>query len=259
MARAPFSFDLTDRVVLVTGASSGLGRHFAQVLAASGATVAIAARRVDLLADVERQIHDNGGRALAVEMDVADEASTVAAFDTIADSAGPVDSVVCNAGMGIGGSALGLAADNFDRMISVNLRGVFLTAREAGRRMIAAGAPDRKHGRVVIISSITAHSIQPGNAAYSATKAGVTQMGRVLAREWAAKGVNVNVICPGYMRTELTGDWLDLDKGKALLAGFPRGRVMEIDALDPTLLYLCSDASAPVTGSVFTIDDGQTL
>jgi NAD(P)-dependent dehydrogenase (short-subunit alcohol dehydrogenase family) len=254
-----FSCNLSGRTVLVTGASSGAGRHFSEILAANGARVAIAARRIERLVDLEASILATGGEALAIPMDVTDEASTIAAFDTATEAFGPVDSVVCNAGVAIGGSALGLDAEDFDRIVGVNLRGVFLTAREAARRMIADGAPERRHGRVVIISSVTAHFVQPGNPVYSATKAGVTQMGRVMARDWATKGVNVNVICPGYMRTELTDSWLELDKAKELLAGFPRRRVMEIGTLDPMLLYLCSDASAQITGSVFTIDDGQTL
>jgi len=259
MAASGYSFDLSGRTVLVTGASSGIGRHFAGILAASGARVAIAARRRELLDDLEAEIRAAGGEAIAIPMDVADEASTIAAYDMATEAFGPVDSVVCNAGVAIGGSALGLPAEDFDRIVAVNMRGVFLSAREGARRMVAAGSPERRHGRIVIISSVTAHFVQPGNPVYSATKAAVTQLGRVMARDFAAKGINVNALCPGYMRTELTGDWLESDKAKALVAGFPRQRVMDIAVLDPMLLYLCSDASAQVTGSVFTIDDGQTL
>ena len=115
-------------------------------------------------------------RRLAVAMDVTDEASTIAAFDRATEIFGPMDSVVCNAGLAIGGSALGIDIDSFDRIVAVNLRGVFLTAREGARRMVAAGAGERCHGRIVVISSVTAHFIDPGNAVYSATKAAVTQM-----------------------------------------------------------------------------------
>jgi NAD(P)-dependent dehydrogenase (short-subunit alcohol dehydrogenase family) len=254
-----YSFDLSGRTVLVTGASSGIGRHFAMRLAESGARVAIAARRLDRLEAVQAEIRAAGGTAFAVVMDVADEASTIAAYDAIEAALGPVDSVVCNAGMVIVGSALGLAVEDHDEIVAINQRGVFLTAREGARRMIAAGAPARGHGRIVIISSVTATYTSPHNVVYSATKAAVMQMGRTMALDWAKKGVNVNVVCPGYMRTELTGDYLDSDKGRALLATFPRGRAMGIDVLDPSVLYLCSDASAQITGSVFAIDDGQTL
>lgn len=254
-----FSFDLSNRVVLVTGASSGIGRHLAERLAQSGARVVLAARRASMLDEVKAGIEDDGGVAVSVQMDVADEASVIAAYDAAEAAFGPVDSVVANAGLAIGGSALGVSMDDFDRMVGVNLRGVFLTAREGARRMIAAGSAERGHGRIVLISSITASFIASGQATYSATKAAVVQMGRVMAHDWATKGINVNVVSPGYIRTDLNDDYLDGPKGQELINGFVRRRVMSIGVLDPSILYLCSDASAEVTGSVFTIDDGQSL
>jgi NAD(P)-dependent dehydrogenase (short-subunit alcohol dehydrogenase family) len=254
-----YSFDLSNRVVLITGASSGIGKHLARRCAQSGAKVVLAARRTAMLEDVRDDIIAAGGEALAVPMDVADEASTIAAFDAAEAAFGPVDSVVANAGMALGGSALGLDMDKFDQMVGVNLRGVFLTAREAARRMVAAGSAERQHGRVVLISSITASFIDANQTTYSATKAAVVQMGRTMAHDWANKGINVNVICPGYIRTELNDDYLNDAKGQRLIGGFVRQRVMDIGVLDPSILYLCSDASAQVTGSVFTIDDGQSL
>ncbi|HEX7872283.1 MAG TPA: SDR family NAD(P)-dependent oxidoreductase [Sphingobium sp.] len=254
-----FSVDLGGRVILVTGASSGIGKHLARTLALSGARVVLGARRTALLADVQAEIEAAGGQALAVAMDVADEASTIAAYDAAEAAFGPVDSVIANAGLALGGSAMGIAIDDFDRMVDVNLRGVFLTAREGARRMVAAGSVERGHGRIVLISSITATYVAGGQVTYCATKAGVVQMGRVMANDWANKGVNVNVICPGYIRTDLNDDYLSGDKGDQLINSFPRRRLMSIDVLDPSILYLCSDASAQVTGSVFTIDDGQSL
>jgi len=254
-----YSFDLTGRVALVTGASSGLGHRFARILAAGGAKVVIGARRVALLDTLKAEIEDAGGVALAVPLDVADEASTIAAYDAAEAAFGPVDTVIANAGINIAGSALGLAAEDFDRVVAVNLRGVFLTVREGARRMVAAGSAERHHGRVTIISSITAHHASAGVAAYCATKAAVAQLGRALAKDWAAKGINVNVLCPGYVATELNEEIWAMPTGRKLLASFPRGRVMDGDALDPMLLYLSSGACRQVTGSVFTIDDGQTL
>lgn len=254
-----YSFDLSNRVVMITGASSGIGKHLARRCAQSGAKVVLAARRTAMLDDVRAAIEAAGGQALAVSMDVADEASTIAAFDAVEAAFGPVDSVVANAGRATGGSALGLPMEKFDQMVAVNLRGVFLTAREAARRMIAAGSTERQHGRIVLISSITAGFIDAGQVTYSATKAGVLQMGRTMAHDWANKGINVNVICPGYIRTELNDQYLDDAKGQSLIDGFVRKRIMDIGVLDPSILYLCSDASAEVTGSVFTIDDGQSL
>ena len=255
---AGMSFDLTGRVALVTGASSGLGNRFARVLAASGARVVIGARRVSLLDRLREEIEADGGVALPVEMDVADEASVIAAYDAAA-ALGPLDTVVANAGVNLPGSALGIAMDDFDRMTDVNLRGVFLTVREGARRMIAAGSPESGRGRITIISSITAHQPSLGIPTYCATKAAVAQLGRALAKDWAKKGIGVNVLCPGYIATELNEEIWTQPNGERLLASFPRGRVMPIDALDPMLLYLCSDAAAYLTGSVLTVDDGQTL
>ena len=254
-----FSFDLTGRTVLLTGASSGIGRRFAEVLAGSGAKVVITARRKALLDELAAAIERAGGQALAVQMDAADEPSTIAAFDAAEAAFGPVDTVVANAGVNLPGSALGISIEDFDKTVAVNLRGVFLTVREGARRMIKAGSPETGRGRAVIISSITGHHPSPAVAPYSATKAAVTQMGRALAKDWAGKGINVNVIAPGYMLSDMTEELWEIDRGKKLLGGFARQRLMSVEALDPMLLYLSSDASAEVTGSVFTIDDGQTL
>lgn len=256
---ASFGFDLCGRVALVTGASSGIGAHAARILAASGAKVVLAARRAPQIESLCADIEGTGGQAMAVPMDVADEASTIAAYDAAERAFGPVDTVVANAGVTVPGSALGLAMDSFDQMVSVNLRGVFVTVREGARRMIAAGSAASGHGRIVIMSSITARQISPGTAVYSATKAAVDQMGRVLARDWANKGINVNMIAPGYVATDLVGDYFESEGGRRLMASFARDRVMDMAALDPMLLFLCSDASAQVTGSVMTVDDGQSL
>lgn len=253
------AFDLSGRVALVTGASSGIGRRFAQILAAAGAAVAVGARRTALLDDLTAEIEDAGGRALSVPLDVADEASIVAAYDAAAEAFGPVDTVIANAGMNVPGSAMGLAADDFDRIVSVNLRGVFLTAREGARRMVAAGSTEIGRGRIVLISSVTADWVPAASAPYASTKAAVNQLGRALAKDWAGKGINVNVLAPGYMATDLNDAMWDTPYGQKLLVGFPRQRIMSVEALDPMLLYLASDASREVTGSVFTIDDGQTL
>jgi len=254
-----FSFDLNGRVAFVTGASSGLGRRFAAILAASGAKVVLGARRTELLDRLAEEIEAAGGEALALAVDVTDEASIVAAYDAAADRFGPIDTVIANAGLNVAGSALSLDIAAFDRMVAVNLRGVFLTVREGARRMVAAGAPQQGHGRIVVISSITAHHPSAGLAPYSATKAAVAQMSRSLAREWATKGVNINVLCPGYVATEMNETIWQTSAGVTLLDRFVRRRVMDVTALDAMLLYLASDESSQATGSVFTIDDGQTL
>ncbi|AYJ85510.1 SDR family oxidoreductase (plasmid) [Sphingomonas paeninsulae] len=252
-------FDLSGRVALVTGASSGLGERFAEILAASGAAVVLAARRTDRLEQTCAAIKAKGGRAIAVAMDVADEASTVAAYDAAEAAFGTVDTIIANAGMNSEGSILDLPVEEFDRVMAVNLRGVFLTAREGAKRLIASGSRESGRGRIVITASITAHKVEAGLAAYSGSKAGVLQMGKVMARDWIRQGINVNMICPGYIKTEINGEWFDTEAGAKQIAKFPRRRIMEQGELDTMLLYLASDASGGVTGTSFTIDDGQSL
>lgn len=249
------SVDLTGRTVFITGASSGLGERFARIAVASGARVVAAARRIDRLQALAAEL---GDALLPVAMDVGDEASTIAAFDAAEAAFGGVDSVIANAGSGTEGTMLAMSVTDFDGLTAVNLRGAFLTAREAARRMIAAGSKQRQHGRIVLISSITAVQVSPGLGCYSATKAGVSAMGKVMAREWARLGIAVNMIAPGYIRTEINADWFETDAGQRQIAGFPRRRLLAIEELDAVALYLASDACRGVTGSVFTIDDGQS-
>lgn len=250
---------LAGRIVLVTGASSGIGAHLAEAAARAGARVALAARRTDKLDSLVAQITTAGGTAAAFALDVEDEGSVIAAYDAIEGQLGPVDSVIANAGISVQGSALDIAIDDFDKVLAVNTRGMFLTAREGARRMIKAGSEASGRGRVLLVASIGAHKVLPGLTAYCTSKAGTAMMGKSLAREWARKGINVNVLCPGYIRTELNSDWFDQAGGQKLVAGFPRKRLMAESDLAPMALMLCSDASATITGSVFTVDDGQSL
>jgi NAD(P)-dependent dehydrogenase (short-subunit alcohol dehydrogenase family) len=250
---------LKGRTLLITGASSGIGEHFARVAAGAGAKVVLAARRIELLERIVAEIETAGGSAAGVAMDVADKASTLAAYDAAEAAFGPVDSVIANAGMDAHTPFMELEPEEFDRIMAVNVKGVFLTVQEGARRMMANNAKERQHGRIVIISSIAAQAINPGIASYSASKAAVLQMGKVLAREWANRGINVNMVQPGYIVTGINQDWFVTDGGQKQVQRFPRRRVMDIDALDPMLLYLSSDASKFVTGVGFTIDDGQSL
>jgi len=247
---------LAGRVVLVTGASSGIGAQMGRAAAAAGARVALAARRTDRL---EALVAEIGPSAAAFAMDVEDEASVIAAYDAVEARFGPVDSVIANAGISIMGSALELAIEDFDKILAVNTRGMFLTAREGARRMIKAGSPASGRGRVLLVASIGAHKVLPGVTAYCTSKAGTAMMGKSLAREWARKGINVNVLCPGYIRTELNSEWFDQEGGQKLVASFPRKRLMAESDLEAMALLLCSDAGATITGGVFTVDDGQSL
>lgn len=251
--------DLSGRNVLITGASSGLGAHLARAAAAVGATVVLAARRMDRLEALGAEIRAAGGKAVAVAMDVAEAESIAAAFDEAERQVGPIMSVLANAGLNVPSSALGIAAEDFTKVIDVNLNGVFFTAREAARRMIAAGSADSGDGRIVLVGSVGSHRVLDKLVAYNASKAGVLMMGKALAREWALKGINVNVICPGWIATELNREWLASPAGEALVASFPRKRVMVPEDLADITLYLLSSASRTLTGAGIELDDGQSL
>jgi NAD(P)-dependent dehydrogenase (short-subunit alcohol dehydrogenase family) len=249
-----YSFDLSARTALVTGASSGLGTRFGRILAASGANVALGARRADRLAALAAEI---GPQAAAVTMDVAREADIIAGFDAAEAAFGrPVDTVIANAGVDGAGMATSISEDEIEQTLAINLKGAILTAREGAKRMMAQGVTK---GRIVLIASITAFEPSPGLVAYAASKAGVVQAGRTLGREWARAGINVNTVSPGYIRTAINDAWFDTEPGKKQIAKFPKRRLMGEEGLDAMILFLCSDASEFVTGTDFVLDDGQTL
>jgi NAD(P)-dependent dehydrogenase (short-subunit alcohol dehydrogenase family) len=248
-----FSFDLAGRTALVTGASSGLGTRFGRILARSGAKVALAARRAERLAALADEI---GPQAAAVQMDVAREADIIAGFDAAEAAFGPVDTVIANAGVDGAGLATAISEEEIEATLAINLKGAILTAREGAKRMMAQGIT---RGRIVLIASITAFEPSPGLVAYAASKAGVVQAGRTLAREWARSGINVNTVSPGYIRTAINDAWFDTEAGQKQIARFPRRRLMGEEGLDAMILFLCSDASEFVTGADFVLDDGQTL
>ena len=253
----PAQFDLSGRTLLITGASSGLGRRFAKIAVAAGAKVAVAARRTDKLAELVAEL--GADKAYAVAMDVESEASVIAGYDAAEKALGTIDTVIANAGMNSEGLALDVTVEEFDKVMGVNVRGVFLTAREGARRMMAAGSKDTGKGRIVLIASIGAQKVLPGLTAYCTSKAAVAMMGKSLAREWVNRGINVNVVCPGYIETEINADWFKAEGGKKQMATFPRRRLMEESDLDGIVGFLCSDSSRGLTGAKFTADDGQTL
>ena len=250
---------LDGRTCLITGASSGLGAHFATVVAASGARVVLAARRQERVEALSAEICAAGGEALPVTMDVGDEDSVSAAFDAAEAAFGTIDTIIANAGVSAPGRSTDLTVEAMRSVLDTNVLGVLLTAREGARRMIAAGSRENSCGRIVLIGSITAEMTGQGETIYSASKAAVAHMGRNLAKEWARLGVNVNVIQPGYIQTEMAGEWFASEGGKAQIASFTRRRLQPIGSLDAPVLYLCSNDSAHTTGAVFTIDDGQLL
>ncbi|MBL9012493.1 MAG: SDR family NAD(P)-dependent oxidoreductase [Alphaproteobacteria bacterium] len=248
-------FRLDGKVALVTGASSGLGLRFAKVLAKAGAAVALAARRTDRLAGIEREIEAEGGKAISLKLDVTSARSVVDAFEATEAALGPVDILINNAGMNIESRAVDLPETEYDRMMDTNVKGAFLMAQQAAKRMIARKAP----GRIVNIASIGAFTVLPGLAVYCMSKAAIAMMTRALAREWATRQINVTGICPGYIETELNADWFRSDGGQKQIAGFPRRRLGVEADLDGTLLLLCSDAGRIMTGTLVTVDDGQSL
>ena len=245
------------RIALVTGASSGLGRRFAQVLACEGAKVVVAARRKERLDDLVKEI--GADRAMAVGCDVTKEENVIALYDAAEKRFGLVDTVVNNAGVTHSDNALTQSVDEFRKVMDLNVTAVWVVAREAARRLIAAGADASVRGRIVNIASMAGRHVIPNVTAYNSSKAAVVHMTRSLAREWARYGVNVNALSPGYVATELMGDWLDAEGGKKTIGKTPRRRIMDEESLDEALLFLCSDGAKFVTGSDVLVDDAQSM
>lgn len=250
---------LDDRTCLITGASSGLGAHFVRITAGAGARVVLAARRRDRVEALAAEIAAAGGAALPVTMDVSDEISVSAAYDEGQATFGTIDTIIANAGVATSGRSTEISAGAMLGILETNVLGVLLTAREGARRLIAAGSRENGVGRIVLIGSITAEMTGQGDTIYCASKVAVAHLGRNLAKEWVRLGINVNVMQPGYIQTELAKDWFSSEGGKAQIAGFNRRRLQPVNSLDAPLLYLCSNASAHTTGAIFTVDDGQLL
>ncbi|MFO1254904.1 MAG: SDR family NAD(P)-dependent oxidoreductase [Sphingomonadaceae bacterium] len=248
------SCDLTGRVALVTGASSGLGARFAEVLASQGAAVVLAARRLDRLETLADKIRAAGGRALAVRMDATDADSLIAAVEAGERAFGTIDILVNNAGMPDAQRAHKMSIELIDQVLGVNLRGPWILACEVARRLIAAGRP----GRIVNISLVAHFRYDGGGAAlYAVTKTAIARMTEALSVEWAHYGINVNAIAPGMFVSEMT-DGMFARMGGDPAPHLPRKRVPVPEQMDSTLLYLVAPASECVTGATIRIDDGQS-
>lgn len=241
---------LTGKTALVTGASSGLGAHFARVLAAQGAAVTAAARRVDRLDNLCAEIAQVGGSATALAMDVTDTESVRAAF-----MGGAYDIVINNAGVTYDGPALKTAEDDWSWVIDTDLNGVFRVAQAAGQALVAA----EKGGSIVNIASILGLRVAGNLSAYATAKAGVVHMTKSLALEWARYGIRVNAICPGYIETDLNRDFFATDAGKALIKRVPQRRLGQMSDLDGSLLLLASDDSGFMTGTEIVVDGGHLV
>ena len=249
-------FDLDGQVAVVTGASSGLGAHFAETLAQAGAKVAIAARRVDRLAALADKIAESDGRALPVELDVTDAASVAEAIRIAQEELGPISILVNNAGIPSGGRAIEMEEDEWDRVLDTNLKGAWLMAREVGGHMIEHGTA----GRIVNIASIIGvRTAAKRVLAYSVSKVGMISLTETLALELAEKGICVNAIAPGYIETELNSGFLQSPAGQRIATRVPLGRFGKAADLDGILLLLAGPAARYITGAVFAIDGGLSL
>jgi NAD(P)-dependent dehydrogenase (short-subunit alcohol dehydrogenase family) len=246
------STDLTGQVALVTGASSGLGYRFAKVLAAAGAKVAIAARRVDKLEALAEEIRAAGGTALPVAMDATDAGQLVAAVAKAEAELGVVTILINNAGIPDAQRAHKMSLELIDQVLDVNIRAPFILSCEVARRLMAADKP----GRIVNIASAAAFSYTGGGAAlYSVSKAAVARIAETLSVEWARNHINVNAIAPGAFASEMMDGMLS--RVGDITQRFPRQRLGDPAQLDSTLLYLVGPASEAVTGTVIRVDDGQ--
>lgn len=242
--------DLDGKTALVTGASGGLGLHFARLLAARGVHVTLAARRAGALESACADIEARGGIAAPVALDVTDKASVDAAMGSHA-----FDIVINNAGISLPEPAIDMAEADWDRQIDTNLKGVFLVAQAAARQMREAG----KSGTIVNIASILGLRVAGAVSAYSASKAAVIQLSKSMALEWARYEIRVNALCPGYIETDINREFFATDAGKALIKRIPQRRLGQIEELDGPLLLLCSQAGSYMTGSVIAADGGHLV
>lgn len=242
--------------VLITGASSGFGAHFARLFARCGSSVVIGARRKGRLEELAAELASLGApQATLVELDVTSAESVLRSFETIAVTGALPDVVVNNAGISGEGLAIGQPIEQYDAVMATNLRGVWLVATEAARRWKAAG----RGGVIVNIASIQGERVAPGIAAYSTSKAGVIHLTRSLALEWARYGIRVNAIEPGYVRTEMTEAAWETPHGQALIKRIPMGRLGQPEELDGALLLLASDAGSWMTGASIAVDGGHLV
>ena len=247
-------FSLAGKLVLVTGASSGLGTHFAQLLAGCGARVAVAARRADKLQSVVDAIAQAGDEARAFALDVGDARSVTACFDAVS-AWGVPDVVVNNAGVTVTRALLEQTEADFDSVVDTNLKGNWLVATEAARRMVAA----KKGGAIVNVASILGERVGGGVAPYAISKAGVIQATKVMALELARHGIRVNALLPGYVITDLNRDFLTSELGDKLRLRIPSRRFSELSDLDGPLLLLASDAGAAMSGATVAVDGGHLV
>ena len=246
---------LSGKVALVTGASSGLGARFAKLLAADGATVAMAARRTDRLKELRAEIEADGGQAHAYSMDVTDSLSVKNAIAQVEADFGRIDVLVNNSGVSTSGRLLDVTEDDYDYMLNTNTKGAFFVAQHTAKVMIAK----KTQGRIINIASVAGLRVLSGIGVYCMSKAAVVQMTKAMALEWGKYGINTNAICPGYIRTEINSEYMDSEAGAKLLQILPRRRVGKPEDLDGLLMLLASDSANFINGAIMAADDGLSV
>ncbi|MFO1252608.1 MAG: SDR family oxidoreductase [Inhella sp.] len=255
-----YSIDLSGRVALVTGASSGLGAQFARTLARAGAAVVVAGRRVERLKSLRAEIEAEGGDAHVVTLDVTDLTSIKAAVAHAETEMGTLDILVNNSGVSTSQRIVDVSEQDWDYVMNTNLRGAFFVAQEVAKRMLArskGSAPGSfTGGRIVNIASMAGLRVLSQIGIYAMSKAGVVHMTRAMALEFGKYGINVNAICPGYIDTEMNHHHWETAHGKQLIDMLPRKRVGQPQDLDTTLLMLCANESRFINGAIVQADDG---
>jgi len=251
----PDLFDVSQEVILVTGASQGLGRQFARALSARGAAVALAARQTAKLKSLEEEIRGKGGRAVAVEMDVTDLASIARALDGAEAALGPISVLINNAGIAVEKLAVDQTEADWDSVINANLKGAYFAATEMARRMIAR----QQEGNIVNIASVLGFGVMKFLSPYTISKAGIIQATKAMALELAGNRIRVNALAPGYIDTDMNHEFWSTPSGEKLTKRIPQRRVGAESDLDGAIMLLASRASRYMTGSVITVDGGFLL
>ena len=258
-----YTLDLSGRVALVTGASSGLGRQFARVLSQAGAAVVLASSKLDRLHDLRAELGSQGGDAHVVHMDVTDPVSIRAAVAHAETEVGPIDILVNNAGVGSSQKLIDVTEDEFNFVFDANVRGAFFVAQEVGKRMIARakGAAPGTYtgGRIVNVASVAGLRAVANIGVYAMSKAAVVHMTRVMAMEWGKHGINVNALCPGFIDTDMNHHLWQGEQGQARVEQLPRKRVGQTSDLDALLVTLCAKESHFINGAVISADDGYSV